>query len=239
MLWRLLASAFNPPRRPLKSCQSLHDFCQLLQNAKKIIVLCGAGVSTACGIPDFRSRDGIYQRLATEFPNLPDPQSMFDIRFFRSDPRPFFQFARALYPGQFEPSPTHRFMRHLEAKERLLRLDSHFCDFFVGFFSKFSRLFRCYTQNIDTLERQAGLSRIVECHGSFRSATCTKCGHTVDGAQLREEIEQQRIPICHVCRPDVTSPLSKELSGNEVRVLCKFENLIKFNGFFVDFDRRI
>ena len=44
-------------------------------------------VSVSCGIPDFRSRDGVYARLAVDFPDLPDPQSMFDLSFFRRDPR--------------------------------------------------------------------------------------------------------------------------------------------------------
>lgn len=51
-------------------------------------------VSVSCGIPDFRSRDGIYARLAVDFPDLPDPQAMFDIEYFRRDPRPFFKFAK-------------------------------------------------------------------------------------------------------------------------------------------------
>lgn len=53
-------------------------------------------VSVSCGIPDFRSRDGIYARLAVDFPDLPDPQAMFDIEYFRKDPRPFFKFAKVL-----------------------------------------------------------------------------------------------------------------------------------------------
>lgn len=51
-------------------------------------------MSVSCGIPDFRSRDGIYARLAVDFPDLPDPQAMFDIDYFRRDPRPFFKFAK-------------------------------------------------------------------------------------------------------------------------------------------------
>lgn len=51
-------------------------------------------ISVSCGIPDFRSRDGVYARLKKDYPALPDPQAMFDIQFFRSDPRPFFKFAK-------------------------------------------------------------------------------------------------------------------------------------------------
>lgn len=76
--------------------------------ARHVIVLTGAGVSVSCGIPDFRSRDGIYSRLAIDFPDLPDPQAMFDINYFSQDPRPFFKFARDIYPGKFHPSPCHR-----------------------------------------------------------------------------------------------------------------------------------
>lgn len=56
----------------------------------------------SCGIPDFRSRDGIYARLAVDFPDLPDPQAMFDIEYFRRDPRPFFKFAKVCLPPPVE-----------------------------------------------------------------------------------------------------------------------------------------
>ena len=46
-----------------------------------------------------------------DFPDLPDPQAMFDIQYFKKDPRPFFKFAREIYPGQFQPSPCHKFIR--------------------------------------------------------------------------------------------------------------------------------
>ena len=156
-LWNVIINLFakEPPRRKkLRHLNTIHDAVRLLKSSKKIVVLTGAGVSVSCGIPDFRSKDGVYARLSVDFPNLPDPQAMFDIDFFRKDPRPFFKFAREIYPGQFTPSLCHRFIRCIEANSRLLRN---------------------YTQNIDTLELQAGITRIVQCHGSFATATCQRC----------------------------------------------------------------
>ncbi len=54
---------------------------------KIYIILFFVKVSVSCGIPDFRSRDGVYARLAKDFPDLPDPQAMFDINYFRRNPR--------------------------------------------------------------------------------------------------------------------------------------------------------
>ena len=69
--------------------------------SKRILVLTGAGVSVSCGIPDFRSKDGIYARLRIDFPDLPDPTAMFDISYFTRNPRPFFEFARVSLFGFF------------------------------------------------------------------------------------------------------------------------------------------
>lgn len=68
----------------------------VVENLIVQIMPCIFQVSVSCGIPDFRSRDGIYARLAVDFPDLPDPQAMFDIEYFRKDPRPFFKFAKVL-----------------------------------------------------------------------------------------------------------------------------------------------
>ncbi|KAG8328475.1 NAD-dependent protein deacetylase sirtuin-1 [Homalodisca vitripennis] len=179
-LWKIIVSMLSePPRRMrLRHINSLNDVIQLLNTCSRIIVLTGAGVSVSCGIPDFRSRDGIYSRLAVDFPNLPDPQAMFDINYFRQDPRPFFKFAREIYPGQFKPSPCHRFIKMLERQKKLLRN---------------------YTQNIDTLEQVAGIENVVECHGSFATASCTVCGHKVTADDIRTDVFQQKIPQCPVC----------------------------------------
>ncbi|XP_059142877.1 NAD-dependent protein deacetylase sirtuin-1-like [Physella acuta] len=182
MLWKIIINIVSEPpkRKKLHGINTLDDVLGLLRTCKKIMVLTGAGVSVSCGIPDFRSRDGVYARLAKDFPNLPDPQAMFDIHFFRSDPRPFFKFAKEIYPGQFQPSPCHHFIRLLEEKEKLLRN---------------------YTQNIDTLEQVAGIQRIVQCHGSFATATCAVCGHKVGSDAIKEDIFNQVIPQCPRCSP--------------------------------------
>lgn len=154
---------------------------KLLQECKKIIVLTGAGVSVSCGIPDFRSRDGIYARLAVDFPDLPDPQAMFDIEYFRKDPRPFFKFAKEIYPGQFQPSLCHKF---------------------IALSDKEGKLLRNYTQNIDTLEQVAGIQRIIQCHGSFATASCLICKYKVDCEAVRGDIFNQVVPRCPRCPAD-------------------------------------
>lgn len=181
-VWRLIAAILSdPPRRQrLQAISSIGNVIRLLQQSKRIVVLTGAGVSVSCGIPDFRSRDGIYERLRHEYPEIPSPQSMFDIRYFQQDPRPFYKFAKEIFPGQFQPSACHRFIRKLEQRGQLLRN---------------------YTQNIDTLERAVGIQAVIECHGSFATASCTRCRRRVDSSEIASDIEHQRIPMCTVCQP--------------------------------------
>lgn len=72
------------------------------------------------GIPDFRSPDtGLYSNL--EKYNLPFPEAIFDIDFFKSNPKPFFVLVKDLYPGAFNPTPSHCFIRLLHEKGLLLR----------------------------------------------------------------------------------------------------------------------
>ena len=123
-LWKIIINLVTePPRREkLSHVNTLGDVLDLLRTCTRIMVLTGAGVSitycleppvvqwrdpvsakwyvdwlqvsVSCGIPDFRSRDGIYARLSVEYPDLPDPQAMFDIRYFKHNPQPFFKFAK-------------------------------------------------------------------------------------------------------------------------------------------------
>ncbi|XP_030342934.1 NAD-dependent protein deacetylase sirtuin-1 [Strigops habroptila] len=182
-LWQIVINILSEPpkRKKRKDINTIDDAVKLLQECKKIMVLTGAGVSVSCGIPDFRSRDGIYARLAVDFPDLPDPQAMFDIEYFRKDPRPFFKFAKEIFPGQFQPSLCHKFIALMDKEGKLLRN---------------------YTQNIDTLEQVAGIQRIIQCHGSFATASCLICKYKVDCEVVRGDIFNQVVPRCPRCPPD-------------------------------------
>lgn len=125
-------------REKLPQYNTVDDAVELLNRSRNIVVLGGAGISTSCGIPDFRSKDGIYAQLQKEGRyDLADPQDMFDKEYFLQDPSCFFSFAHSIFPSNFVPSPSHRFIKLLEEKKKLLRN---------------------YTQNIDTLEEAAGVS---------------------------------------------------------------------------------
>lgn len=189
-LWKLVVNLVSepPPRNKLPDINTLDDVLNLLQTSEKIMILTGAGVSVSCGIPDFRSRNGIYARLAVDFPDLPDPQAMFDIRYFRRDQRPFFKFAKEIYPGQFEPSRCHKFIQLIEHHGKLLRN---------------------YTQNIDTLEQVAGINNVIQCHGSFAKATCMVCHHKCSSDDIKEEIMNQVIPMCPKCEPQTPMSVMK------------------------------
>ena len=144
--------------------------------AKNIITMAGAGISTSAGIPDFRiPGTGLYDNLQKY--NLPYPTAVFDIRYFEETPKPFYTLAKELYPGSFDPTPSHYFVKMLEEKGLLLR---HF------------------TQNIDTLERVAGISdeKIVEAHGAFHTGHCIRCRKEYSQDWIKDLIFKDEIPTC-------------------------------------------
>ncbi|KRZ77943.1 NAD-dependent protein deacetylase sirtuin-1 [Trichinella papuae] len=180
---RLLDRAAMVLLRPELSLQSIHRSpielaVRLIQQSRKIMVLVGAGMSVSCGISDFRSANGIYARLRHLHPELPDPTAVFDIDYFYENPKPFFSFVKELFPGNYRPSLSHRFLKCLEDEGKLLRV---------------------YTQNVDTLEKQVGLHKVVYCHGSFDTATCMECGFRVDCEEIRDAVFNEAIPTCRNC----------------------------------------
>mmetsp|Transcript_52287 Transcript_52287/g.144823 ORF Transcript_52287/g.144823 Transcript_52287/m.144823 type:complete len:334 (-) Transcript_52287:73-1074(-) len=158
------------PERVLTS-ESLAGVAAYIREKKptKVVVMCGAGISVNAGIPDFRTPGtGLYDNLQKY--NLPDPQAIFDIQYFRRKPSAFYALAAEMWPGaRYKPTKTHQFIALLHAKGVLRR---------------------CFTQNIDSLESAAGLpaEKLVQAHGSFDSARCIETGKDVPINELRDAV---------------------------------------------------
>ncbi|KAJ1939230.1 NAD-dependent deacetylase hst3 [Linderina macrospora] len=154
----------------------LASLIKRVSTAKRFVVVTGAGISVNCGIPDFRSSDGIFKQIQKKHANLVSSgRDLFDASVvFRSQETAevFYEWMTSLH-GQFKkavPGPVHRFIRTLADRGALLR---------------------SYTQNIDGLEAKAGLNvwdpngdvawqkaHTVPLHGSMEHLTCQLCSST-------------------------------------------------------------
>ncbi|GAA6002370.1 hypothetical protein JCM10207_001086 [Rhodosporidiobolus poonsookiae] len=157
---------------------TLEDVARLIKEgkAKRVIVMAGAGISTSAGIPDFRSPGtGLYDNLQKY--RLPYPEAIFDIDYLHDSPDAFYTLAKELYPGNFKPTTTHYFLKLLQDKGVLKGV---------------------WTQNIDTLERIAGIEDdyIVEAHGSFAQATCLHCGKKYSQEDIKPRILAGEVVRC-------------------------------------------
>jgi len=156
-------------------------------DCKNIIVMSGAGISTNAEIPDFRSADrGVYANV--EKYNIPYPEAIFDLEYFKTNPKPFTMFAKEIYPQNIRPTIAHCFIK---------LLDNH------------NILLRHYTQNIDGLDYQTKLDsdRIIESHGSFHQSYCVgtsekeSCGTVYSQAWYNERLFKGENPIlCTKCQ---------------------------------------
>ena len=122
---------------------------EAIKDANCVAAMTGAGVSTLCGIPDFRGPKGLYKN--------PDAERIFDIDWFDRDPSIYYRGCRELVYGlgAFEPGPVHRALKCLEDAGRLDGI---------------------ITQNIDMLHQKAGSSKVYEVHGSPVMHFCRRCG---------------------------------------------------------------
>jgi NAD-dependent deacetylase len=130
---------------------------EILASGQPCVALTGAGVSTESGIPDFRSREGIWARY--------DPMEVASIEAFRRDPARVWEFyaLRLDVLGRAEPNGAHRALAHLEEAGLLAGV---------------------VTQNVDGLHQAAGSRNVVEVHGTIRSASCLRCRTSVPSEEL-------------------------------------------------------
>ncbi|KAF1743723.1 hypothetical protein MXB_5427, partial [Myxobolus squamalis] len=156
---------------------------------KNVIILTGAGISTSAGIPDFRSPDtGLYANF-DKF-GVPSSDSMFDIDYFRINPKAFYGICKSFMDVLKQATPTlsHYFLKLLAEKKILLRL---------------------YTQNIDGMEREVGIDPkyIIEAHGSLSISSCINCRAKIDIELFKNSVLANTILYCPACnglvKPDV------------------------------------
>lgn len=154
---------------------------ELIRSSSCTVALTGAGISVPSGIPDFRTPgEGLWERV--------DPMEVAHIEAFRSDPARFWSFYRQRLEGlsSVEPNPAHEHLAELERRGLLEAV---------------------ITQNIDTLHASAGSRRVIEVHGSIRTATCQGCGAGLTLERLREAFDEEGVARCPRCRglvkPDV------------------------------------
>lgn len=115
--------------------------------AQRIVFLTGAGVSTHSGIPDYRSKNGIYQGTATP------PEVLLSEDTLYHHPADFHKFVMDnMYFPAAKPNLIHQKIAELCNEKGSL-----------------------ITQNVDGLDRQAGNQHVIEFHGNLYNIYCTKC----------------------------------------------------------------
>ena len=153
---------------------------EAIERAKCVGCLTGAGVSTLCGIPDFRGPQGLYRQK--------DAERIFDIDWFDRDPSIYYNGCAELVYGldEFQPGPVHKALNHLED---------------LGLLQGIA------TQNIDMLHQKAGSANVYEVHGSPAFHHCRRCGDEKTFAEILAMRKTETVPHC-TCggayKPDIT-----------------------------------
>jgi NAD-dependent deacetylase len=155
--------------------EQLDDVVELMQQAKQMVALTGAGISTESGIPDFRSPDSVWR----ENP----PVSYRDFLNSAEARQKYWQTRKglAVQVAEARPNTAHKALAELERRNVLQGI---------------------ITQNFDGLHQDAGNvpERVVELHGTSRYAACTLCGTRSSVQELQQRIDEGEIdPCCPLC----------------------------------------
>ncbi len=178
-----------------------------IKESKHIVFFGGAGVSTECGIPDFRSEKGIY-RIRNEYGI--SPEEILSHSFFLKKPEIFYKYYKEnmLFPNAV-PSKAHQTLAYMES---------------IG------KLDCVVTQNIDALHQDAGSKKVYELHGSVRRNYCMKCGKFFPVETI---LEAEGVPRCDRCqgiiKPDVVlyeEPLDNDVFSNSLEAIMRADLLI-------------
>lgn len=160
--------------------EKIEKFVEFVNESENIVFFGGAGVSTESGIPDFRSKDGLYNQKY-KYP----PEQMLSHTFFMNHTEDFYEFYKEkLNSLKYEPNITHIRLAELEKKGKLKAV---------------------ITQNIDGLHQKAGSKNVLELHGSVLRNYCMNCGKFYGAEKVFGE-DDEKIPKCEcggIIKPDV------------------------------------
>lgn len=187
--------------------QAIREAREIVKNSKELVFFGGAGVSTASGIPDFRSENGWYATHAND--SVP-AEYYFSHEFSLEDSDGFADFTRSCYRSyQVKPSGAHLALKVLEDRGILKAI---------------------VTQNIDGLHQKAGNHRIYELHGNMRDIYCPHCGRDYDRDRFMEQKGAVACPHCGTpVRADVVlygESLDYSILDDSVQAISEADTLI-------------
>ena len=164
--------------------EAISQFQEIIDNAKHIVFFWWAWVSTESWIPDFRSKDGLYNQHDIQF-DAYQPEYLLSNACLYEEPEVFFEYYRQkLDCRNIKPNITHKKLADWGMQWRNICI---------------------ITQNIDGLHQKAWSKRVLEIHGTTSRVYCNKCGKEFDTNYIFNSKED--IPKCEcggLIRPDVT-----------------------------------
>ena len=192
------------------AAQAARELSERVAAAGSVVFCGGAGVSTASGIPDFRSVDGLYHQKF-DYP----PETMLSHDFYETHPAEFFEFYRTkMIALGAKPNRAHLKLAELERAGKLTAV---------------------VTQNIDGLHQAAGSKNVLELHGSVHRNVCRRCGasFSAEWVMARGHEDAHGVPVCPECggriKPDVVlygEPLDDHVISAAVEAIASCDMLI-------------
>jgi NAD-dependent deacetylase len=163
------------------SADPIQHAADALRRAHRAVAFTGAGISVPSGIPDYRSREGLWER--------DDPMVVASYSNFRRDHTQFYAWFRKTMTsmGDARPNVAHHALVELQ---------------------RMGHLAAVITQNIDGLHSRAGNDPVYELHGHLRTMTCLKCYANCTAAPyIAQLLDTGDVPTCAACgsvlKPDI------------------------------------
>ena len=172
----------------------IKKFLEFINNAKKIAVITGAGISAESGVPTFRGNDGLWKNYRAE--DLATPHA------FKKHPEivwEWYNWRRKLI-YKCKPNTAHYYISQLEKK---------YSDFLL------------ITQNVDGLHKKAGSKKIIEIHGSIWKIKCVSCGYATENQDVPLKYPPLCPKCNNILRPGVVW-FGEALDYNELSLSINF-----------------